>query len=87
MDSWRNTISSSVSGFEAPSSRPSITNSPSFSLVVGAKEQETRTVNIRNRDDPATQKMGELIPLQAALERLVELRDQRRLESKIEMHE
>ena len=55
--------------------------------VVGAKEQETRTVNIRNRDDPATQKMGELIPLQTALKRLVELRDERRLESKIDMHE
>lgn len=52
--------------------------------VVGAKEQETRTVNIRNRDDPATQKMGELIPLEKALERLVELRDQRRLENKID---
>ena len=54
-------------------------------LVVGAKEQETRTLNIRNRDDPATQKMGELIPLEKALERLVELRDQRRLENKIDM--
>jgi threonyl-tRNA synthetase len=54
-------------------------------LVVGAKEQETRTVNIRNRDDPATQKMGELIPLDKALERLRELRDERRLESKIDM--
>lgn len=56
-------------------------------VVVGAKEQETRTVNIRNRDDPATQKMGELIPLQKALERLTELRDQRRLENKIDMSE
>merc|ERR1711939_372049 len=50
-----------------------------------AKEQETRTVNIRNRDDPETQKMGELIPLQKALERLTELRDQRRLKNKIDM--
>ena len=53
--------------------------------VVGAKEQETRTVNIRNRDDPATQKMGELIPLDKALDRLKELRDERRLENKIDM--
>lgn len=53
--------------------------------MVGAKEQETRTVNIRNRDDPATQKMGELIPLDKALDRLKELRDERRLESKIDM--
>lgn len=51
--------------------------------MVGAKEQETRTVNIRNRDDPATQKLGELIPLQSALERLIELRDERRLENRI----
>jgi threonyl-tRNA synthetase len=56
-----------------------------MSLVVGAKEQESRTLNIRNRDDPNTQKQGELIPLEKALERLVELRDSRRLESKIDM--
>jgi hypothetical protein len=31
--------------------------------------------------------MGELIPLQKALERLTELRDQRRLENKIDMKE
>ncbi|KAK5246082.1 threonyl-tRNA synthetase [Exophiala xenobiotica] len=56
-----------------------------FIFVVGAKEQETRTVNIRNRDDLETQRMGELIPLQKALERLTELRDQRRLENRIDM--
>ncbi|OCT44039.1 Threonine--tRNA ligase, cytoplasmic [Cladophialophora carrionii] len=58
-----------------------------FIFVVGAKEQETRTVNIRNRDDQATQKMGELIPLEKALERLTKLRDERRLENKIDMSE
>jgi threonyl-tRNA synthetase len=42
-------------------------------------------VNIRNRDDLETQRMGELIPLQKALERLTELRDQRRLENRIDM--
>merc|ERR1712000_93768 len=42
-----------------------------FIFVVGAKE-------------PETQKMGELIPLQKALERLTELRDQRRLKNKID---
>ncbi|EXJ85189.1 threonyl-tRNA synthetase [Capronia epimyces CBS 606.96] len=56
-----------------------------FIFVVGAKEQESRTVNIRNRDDPATQKMGELIPLEKALERLTKLRDERQLENKIDM--
>lgn len=56
-------------------------------LVVGAKEQETRTVNIRNRDDPDTQKMGQLIPLDKALSRLIELKNTRALESKIDMSE
>jgi hypothetical protein len=56
-------------------------------IVVGAKEQETRTLNIRNRDDPNTQKMGELIPLEKALARLTELRDSRGLENKIDMKE
>ena len=59
----------------------------SIDVVVGAKEQETRTVNIRNRDDLATQKMGELIPLEKALERLTKLRDERGLENKIDMSE
>lgn len=54
-------------------------------LVVGAKEQETRTVNIRNRDDMDTQRMGQLIPLDKALSRLIQLRDTRALESKIDM--
>lgn len=57
------------------------------STVVGAKEQETRTVNIRNRDDPSTQKMGQLIPLDKALSRLIALRDDRVLDSKIDMAE
>ncbi|EXJ67032.1 threonyl-tRNA synthetase [Cladophialophora psammophila CBS 110553] len=58
-----------------------------FIFVVGAKERDTRTVNIRNRDDPSTQKMGELIPLEKALERLIKLRDSRSLENKIDMGE
>jgi threonyl-tRNA synthetase len=54
-------------------------------LVVGAKEQETRTVNIRNRDDLATQKMGELIPLDVALKGLKALKEERRQENKIDV--
>lgn len=54
-------------------------------VVVGAKEQESRTVNIRNRDDPATQKMGELVPLDKVLAKLTEMRDTRQLDSKIDM--
>ncbi|KAF2219850.1 threonyl-tRNA synthetase-like protein [Elsinoe ampelina] len=54
-----------------------------FIFVLGAKESETRTVNIRNRDLPETQKMGELVPLKEAVDKLVALRDGRALESRI----
>nr|POE93245.1 threonine--trna ligase, cytoplasmic [Quercus suber] len=55
-----------------------------FIFVVGAQERDSKSVNIRNRDDPATQKMGELIPLQDAVEKLVALRDERRLSSALQ---
>lgn len=54
-----------------------------FIFVVGAQEKESRTVNIRNRDDQATQKMGELVPLDEAVEKLVKLRDERRLKTEM----
>lgn len=54
-----------------------------FIFVVGAQEKESRSVNIRNRDDPATQKMGELIPLDKAIELLGKLREERRLNSSL----
>lgn len=54
-----------------------------FIFVVGAQEKESRSVNIRNRDDPATQKMGELIPVDKALELLGRVRDERRLNSSL----
>jgi len=47
--------------------------------VVGAQEKESRTVNIRNRDDQATQAKGELVPLDVAIEKLVKLRDSKAL--------
>lgn len=40
-------------------------------------------MNIRNRDDQATQKMGELVPLDVAIEKLTSLRDGRLLENKM----
>ncbi|KAF2717849.1 threonyl-tRNA synthetase-like protein [Polychaeton citri CBS 116435] len=52
-----------------------------FILVLGAAEKEARSVNIRNRDDPATQKQGALVPLDEAVQKFVALRDERRLES------
>ncbi|ERF76438.1 hypothetical protein EPUS_07318 [Endocarpon pusillum Z07020] len=50
-----------------------------FIFVVGAEEQRSRTLNIRNRDDPTTQKLGAMVPLDEALRKLKDLRDQRRL--------
>lgn len=49
------------------------------SLVVGAQEKESRSVNIRNRDDPKTQSKGELIPLEEAVRKLKALRKERRI--------
>lgn len=39
-------------------------------------------MNIRNRDDQSTQSKGELIPLDDALEHLLKLKKERRLENK-----
>lgn len=50
-----------------------------FQTVVGAQEKESRSVNIRNRDDPATQKQGVMIPLEEARTKLRALRKERRL--------
>jgi threonyl-tRNA synthetase len=50
-------------------------------MVVGAQEKESRSVNIRNRDIPETQKMGELVPVDQAIELMKSLRDERRLNS------
>jgi threonyl-tRNA synthetase len=46
---------------------------------VGAQEQESRSVNIRNRDDPETQAKGELVPLEEAIKKLKALRKERRI--------
>jgi threonyl-tRNA synthetase len=54
-----------------------------FVFVCGAQEKESRTVNIRNRDDQATQKLGELVPLDVAMEKLVRLNESRDIENKI----
>ncbi|CAD6592889.1 MAG: threonyl-tRNA synthetase [Alectoria sarmentosa] len=50
-----------------------------FIFVVGAQEKESRSVNIRNRDDQETQSKGELIPLDEAMRKLKALRKERRL--------
>jgi threonyl-tRNA synthetase len=50
-----------------------------FIFVVGAQEKESRSVNIRNRDDPATQHKGVMVPLEEARQKLRALRKERRL--------
>lgn len=51
--------------------------------VVGAQERDSRTINIRNRDDPATQAKGDLVPIDAAIEKLERLRASRDLMSSL----
>lgn len=50
-----------------------------FIFVVGQEEMENRTVNIRDRDDMATQARGELIKLDDAIEKLETLRKNKTL--------
>ncbi|PWW72342.1 threonyl-tRNA synthetase [Tuber magnatum] len=50
-----------------------------FIFVVGAEEEQSRSVNIRNRDNKETQNKGELVPIDVALEKLCALRDERRV--------
>ncbi|KAF2849391.1 threonyl-tRNA synthetase-like protein [Plenodomus tracheiphilus IPT5] len=54
-----------------------------FIMVVGAEEQKARAVNWRNRDDQETQQRGEIVPLDEAVKKLVQLRDERRFENKV----
>lgn len=51
--------------------------------MVGKEEKDSGTVNIRNRDDPSTQNKGELVPLDVAIQKLIELRDSRDPENKL----
>ena len=46
---------------------------------MGAQEERSQTVNIRNRDDQNTQAKGDLVPLDVALKALTALRDDRKL--------
>ncbi|KAG5987349.1 hypothetical protein E4U54_005031 [Claviceps lovelessii] len=55
---------------------------PPTTIVVGAEEEKSRTVNIRNRDDQSTQNKGELIPLTDALDHMLKLKDERRITNK-----
>ena len=48
-----------------------------FFSVVGAEEKDSRLVNIRNRDDPATQDRGKPVSLDEAIEKLTKLKADR----------
>ncbi len=54
-----------------------------FIFVVGVQEQESRTVNIRNRDDQSTQIKGDLIPPDDAIKKSAALRDSRALKNAV----
>jgi len=54
-----------------------------FTMVVGAQEIEARTVNIRNRDDPASQQKGDMVDLEDVITRLKALKSERRLVNSI----
>ncbi|KAH8661362.1 putative threonyl-tRNA synthetase, cytoplasmic [Tricladium varicosporioides] len=49
-----------------------------FIFVVGDQEMKGREVNVRNRDDPATQDRGKPVALQEAIEKLTALRDSKK---------
>ncbi|KAF9233915.1 hypothetical protein BU15DRAFT_90186 [Melanogaster broomeanus] len=54
-----------------------------FLLVVGQEELDSRSVNVRNRDDVGTKSKGEMVPLEEVTSKLVALKKSRSLENKL----
>jgi len=54
-----------------------------FILVVGEAEYSTQSVNVRNRDDVGLKGRAETIKLDDVIEKLVKLKEERRLENRI----
>ena len=54
-----------------------------FIFVLGAQERDSRSVNIRNRDDKETQAKGELVSLDEVIGKLKALKRERRLINRI----
>ncbi|KAJ3103446.1 threonyl-tRNA synthetase [Phlyctochytrium bullatum] len=48
-----------------------------FIFVVGTEEEKTNSVNVRNRDDPATKSKGQVRPLDEILPKLLQLKETR----------
>ncbi|KAF8556608.1 threonyl-tRNA synthetase [Imleria badia] len=54
-----------------------------FLLVVGQEELDSRSVNVRNRDDVGTKSKGEMVPLDEVTAKLVALKNSRRIENRL----
>ena len=52
-------------------------------LVVGQEELDSRSVNVRNRDDVGTKSKGEMAPLDEVTAKLVGFKSSRRIENKL----
>ncbi|KIJ63654.1 hypothetical protein HYDPIDRAFT_175966 [Hydnomerulius pinastri MD-312] len=54
-----------------------------FLLVVGQEELDSRSVNVRNRDDVGTKSKGEMVSLEEVTNKLVVLKNTRSIENKL----
>jgi len=54
-----------------------------FILVVGQEELDSKSVNARNRDDPATKQKGQMIPFDEFIQKALALKAERRLDNKL----
>ncbi|CAI2183453.1 16771_t:CDS:10 [Funneliformis geosporum] len=54
-----------------------------FIFVVGAEEEDTNSVNIRNRDDAGTRTKGQTILLEEAVGQLIKLKNDKRLKNSL----
>ena len=50
--------------------------------MVGAEEESTQSVNVRNRDDVGTKAKGQTIPLETVINGLVGLKENKSIENK-----
>ena len=55
-----------------------------YVIVVGQQEEESRSVNVRNRDDVGTKKQGAMEALDEVVKKLLNLKKTKSLENKLE---
>ena len=60
-----------------------ITDLPSYSAVVGQEELDSRSVNVRNRDDVGTKARTESMPLDVIVEKFTQLKETRSISNKL----